>query len=371
MRDLPILKISLLHNALPDKHAVVVKLWSCDVVVIITVITVVVIPGLVLSPLDAPHHQLPVPLHSAWAALNDDNVGHARARNATSSEVKLLRIHIYLEQVSLVAQVFDFESQHLRSWLLFSHPLLLLLGLPLFCGQLAGLVSLLVLLSSLLDLLPNFAFYCGWICKCLITQDTHQVGHLDFGRWWLKNTHLDLVSDLLSALLALQTPQLLSLLGGQVHHWCFGHLLLSRDLDRDRVLHVRRDLFNIHLCVHLLLAIVSPSQEWQIPPLYIGDGLAPHYFWLDLLHANVHLGLLLFLVHLCLLLLLLFTFLFLLLVNAQGLLLNFLYHPLLFSHNGPLFYETESLPLLPFKVHLCFQRIVNPALLGRSLLLEA
>ena len=49
----------------------------------------------------------------------------------------------------------------------------------------------------------------------LVAEDSHEIGHFHLGGRRLQDTHLDLVADLLGALLALQPPELLALLRRQ------------------------------------------------------------------------------------------------------------------------------------------------------------
>mmetsp|Transcript_29825 Transcript_29825/g.85172 ORF Transcript_29825/g.85172 Transcript_29825/m.85172 type:complete len:290 (+) Transcript_29825:332-1201(+) len=281
----------------------VLQLRCGDLLVVLILVIVVVF--LVFRPLDAPDHELFVSLDGPGPALGDHDVRHAWARDAAAREVKLLSVHVYLEQVPLVREILDLEHQHLRSRLRLGHPLLLLLGLALLGRQLAGLVALLVLSAPLLYLLPYLPLDGGGVRDGLVAEDSHQIAHLHLGGRRLQNAHLDLVSDLLCALLPLQAPQLFALLGRQVHHHRLWRLLLGGDLDRYRVLHVWRDLLDVHLRVRPLLAVHVLLQERHIPPLHVWDRLAPHDLWLDLLYDRLRLSLLF---------LLLLFFLFLLLL---------------------------------------------------------
>mmetsp|Transcript_33236 Transcript_33236/g.60215 ORF Transcript_33236/g.60215 Transcript_33236/m.60215 type:complete len:391 (-) Transcript_33236:657-1829(-) len=341
MRDLPILEVALLHNTLPDEDTVVLQLWSRNIFILI--LFVILIIFLIFSPLDTPGHQLLVSLDCSWTTLYHHDVCHLWHRDTGPCEVELLGVHIYLEEMPLVLQVLDLEDKHLGDRLVLSHPLLLLLLFTLLSWQPSRLVSLLVLLSTLLNLLPHLPLDSGGIGDGLIAKHSHQVGHLHLRRRRLQDTHLNLVTDLLSSLLALQTAKLLSLLGSQVHHCSFRSLLLRCDLDRNRVLHVWSDLVYIHLRICPLLTILILLEERQVPPLDVRNWLSPDHFRLDLLHR-----LLLLLLGFLLRLLLLFflLFLLLLLVNAQCLLLDLLHKLLLSLHQISLFNkpETSALP---------------------------
>mmetsp|Transcript_28351 Transcript_28351/g.45508 ORF Transcript_28351/g.45508 Transcript_28351/m.45508 type:complete len:352 (+) Transcript_28351:219-1274(+) len=343
MRHLPVLEVAILHDTLPDQDAVVLELGSSDPVVGVVVVIVIIL--LVFSPLDAPNHQLLVALDGPRTTLHNDYVGHARAGDAGACEVELLGVHVNLEQVPLVGQVLHLEDQHLGNRLLLSHPLLLLLLLTLLGRQPARLVSLLVLPPTLLHLLPHLPLHSGRVCDGLVSEDAHQVGHLDFGRWRLQDTHLNLITDLLSSLLAFQSSKLLALLGSQVHHRSLRHLLLRRDLDGDGVFHVGRDLLDVDLCIGLLHAKLVLLQEGHVPPLHVWDWLTSHHLWLDLLHRLHLLFILLFalLLFLGLIFLLLFV---ILLVNAKSLLLDLLHELLLLLHKLTLLDKPESPALL-------------------------
>mmetsp|Transcript_75582 Transcript_75582/g.212906 ORF Transcript_75582/g.212906 Transcript_75582/m.212906 type:complete len:339 (+) Transcript_75582:92-1108(+) len=282
---------------------------------IVVLVVVVVIVLLVLSPLDAPDHELPVPLDGSRTSLHYDNVRNAGTSDTATRQVELLSVHIYLEQVPLVRQVLDLKGQDLRRRLALCEPLLLLLRLSLFGRELPCLVALLVLLAPLLHLRPHLALDRGGVGDGLVSKNAHQVGHLDLRGRRLQDTHLDLVADFLRPLLPLQAPELLSLLRSQVHHGCLRNLFLGGDLDRDRVLDIRSDLLYIDLGICPLLAIHVLLEERHIPPLDVRDWLTPQDLGLDLADADVRLLLLLFFVLLFLFLLALLL-LVLLLIDA-------------------------------------------------------
>mmetsp|Transcript_97806 Transcript_97806/g.282199 ORF Transcript_97806/g.282199 Transcript_97806/m.282199 type:complete len:367 (+) Transcript_97806:115-1215(+) len=325
VNNFPILKIADLHHALPNQDAMILQLRRSHLLVVVIIFIIVIL--LILRPLDPSQHQLLVALDSPRASLHDDDVGNARASNTTTCEVKLLGIHVNLEQVPLVSQVPDLEDQHLRRRLCLGKPLLFLLRLTLLGRQLPRLVSLLVLLPPLLDLLANLALHCRRICDRLITEHSHQVGHLYLRRRRLQDPHLDLITDFLRPLLPLQPAQLFALLWRKVHHRRLGHFLLSGDLNRDRVLHIGCDFLDVHLSVCSFLAVHVLFEKRQVPPLDIRNRLPPHDLRLNLPHAKLCLWLLLFLLlFLTLLRLLLF------LVHAKGFLLHLFDHPLLLLH---------------------------------------
>mmetsp|Transcript_35872 Transcript_35872/g.78539 ORF Transcript_35872/g.78539 Transcript_35872/m.78539 type:complete len:208 (+) Transcript_35872:605-1228(+) len=199
-----------------------------------------------------------------------------------------------------------------------------------------------MLLSPLLHLLPHLSLDLRRIGDGLVSEDSHQVGHLNFGRRGLKDAHLNLVPDLLCSLLALESSKLFSLLRSQMHHRGIVNLLLSAGLDGYGVLHVGRDFLDVHLGILPLQPEGILAQKGRVPPLDLRDGFPPHNLRLDLPHAHVSLlGVLVVLLFSLLLFLLLLGLLFLL-VHTQRLLLEFLDQPLLLLHQGALLHEPES-----------------------------